>query len=1644
MAQSLTDIKSDAITSVIANTISTINSTVSNVANNVTTLTSTVGNVAANVSNVQSTITTLVTPKISSITYPGDDTAALPAGGQTITLTGTGFNSGASVLINGTYASVVSVVSSTSITFTAPAMAAGTYILYVINTDGGTSISIPGISYSGTPIWSTSAGTLGTSYETSSISSTLIATGDAPITYSLFSGTLPPGSSLDSSSGLLSGTAQGVASSTTYNFTIRATDGQNQDTDRAFSITLNPDAVTWNSPADGTSTALFQNQVMSNVTLSATSAAGKSITYSANALPTGVTITGAVVNGTPTIVGTTNSLITATAATTNKTSTRNFTWVVSLANDIYFKNTTLLLNGETTVTPFISDASTNSFRLTINGDTKPVLFNPYRGDGYYSNYFDGTGDYLTAPNNVALQFGTGDFTVEAWVYITVSSGTQCVFDTRASDTSTTGVYFGTYLSNTLLIYTSGTVLTGGSIIPNTWTHIAVVRIGTTVTGYINGTSVASGTRSNNFTDTNAQIGASPLVSGSTINYFNGYISNLRVVKGTAVYTSAFTPNTTPLTAIANTSLLTCQSNRLIDNSTNAFTITKAGDVSVSPNIPFTQNSSYSTYGSTYFDGTGDTLYIPSPTTGFSFGTGEFTIEMWVYKTSAVNSVLLDARSSAAATPWVFVIDASNFPYFYDGTSYTSSVAVTLNSWNHVAAVRTSGVLKIFVNGVQGYSASYGTNLDRTAGLVIGDTVHAAGPLLGHISNLRIVKGTAVYTSAFTPPTAPLTAIANTQLLTCQYNGGANNSGIIDNSNFNNIITRNGNTSQGTFSPYSVTGWSNYFDGTGDNLLINYNSALHLSADFTIECWFYANAHGGMILNLAGGLNIAWASYELVTNGDGINFAASSANNGYDIGSESGATGRIGTIQLGTWNHLAVTRSGNIYRGFVNGVQGYTQTLALAPYNPNARGLAIGSNYATTWGSGTPSSVVNGYISNLRIVKDTALYTAAFTPSTTPLTAVANTQLLTCQSNRFIDNSPNSFALTRNGDVSVQAYSPFGSISEATPLSYSNFFDGSTSYLSIPNNAGFTLGTNNFCIEGWYYPISNTVYQALIAKRLNFNATGSFVVYSTQNSNVLKFYASSTGSSFNIIDGVTIGTTVNNTWNHFAVYRIGNIFYGALNGVVTNMGTSSSSFYVDSNPLYIGGEQNAGTPGNVINGYLTNIRIVNGSSVYTSNTFTPSTTPLTAIANTSLLTCQSTTIIDNSTNAFTITAVGNTVPRIFNPFGYTAQSATSYTPSLHGGSIYLDGTGDNLTTPNIASWQFGTGDFTVEFWVYAISSGTMVGLTSSGAGAGYWNAILSSGNVGWASGVVFRLTSGVSYFNGWMHVAYVRKSGTLNMYINGINQSSGADSTNYNATVGTLTIGSGDSYGTMTGYISDLRITKGTALYTSNFVPPTQTIGNYSTSYPSQLLLNMNNAGIIDQHGTNVLETVGNAQLSTAVKKYGNASMYFDGTGDYLKIPNSQNFNFGSGNFTVEGWVYCINTSSRQDIFTTPSNASGFNGLSFAIYNGNFELTMSWTGGWDILFATAGSVSANTWYHFAVVRNGGTVTVYINGTSTYSNSGLSTSSLVFGTDPATISYGRVNQSDARYLYGYIDDLRITKGVARYTTTFTPPTTALITK
>ena len=181
----------------------------------------------------------VVNPAITSIAYPGSATAADPAGGETITVTGTGFKTGATVTIGGTAAPAVSYVSATQITFTTPAKAAGDYDIVVTNTDTGSATYINGISYNGIPTWTTPAGSLGTFASGATISTiTLQATEpDAgTITFNITNGALPTGLSLTGAN--IDGTTTLETADTLYTFTVTATDDESQATPRTFTITV--------------------------------------------------------------------------------------------------------------------------------------------------------------------------------------------------------------------------------------------------------------------------------------------------------------------------------------------------------------------------------------------------------------------------------------------------------------------------------------------------------------------------------------------------------------------------------------------------------------------------------------------------------------------------------------------------------------------------------------------------------------------------------------------------------------------------------------------------------------------------------------------------------------------------------------------------------------------------------------------------------------------------------------------------------------------------------------------------------------------------------------------------------------------------------------------------------------------------------------------------------------------------------------------------------------------------------------------------------------------------------------------------------------------------------------------------------------
>lgn len=184
------------------------------------------------------------------------------------------------------------------------------------------------------------------------------------------------------------------------------------------------------------------------------------------------------------------------------------------------------------------------------------------------------------------------------------------------------------------------------------------------------------------------------------------------------------------------------------------------------------------------------------------------------------------------------------------------------------------------------------------------------------------------------------------------------------------------SAQGLFGGQSL-----YSAGSAPNMLLyDWVAALHLDGDFSIEFWLRptgpATYKQDRLINMGGGVNIAWPSYQIAYDHTSeipyLNFCGSSTNTGTDIGAEIGAGGRMGVPALDAWNFVMVTRSGNVWQGSINGVVGLNITSAKSPYNSGgARGLQIGGRYDYAWNSGSPACPMAGYLRGLRITKGVA-------------------------------------------------------------------------------------------------------------------------------------------------------------------------------------------------------------------------------------------------------------------------------------------------------------------------------------------------------------------------------------------------------------------------------------------------------------------------------------------------------------------------------------------------------------------------------------------------------------------------------------------------------------------------------------------------
>lgn len=176
---------------------------------------------------------------------------------------------------------------------------------------------------------------------------------------------------------------------------------------------------------------------------------------------------------------------------------------------------------------------------------------------------------------------------------------------------------------------------------------------------------------------------------------------------------------------------------------------------------------------------------------------------------------------------------------------------------------------------------------------------------------------------------------------------------------------------------------------------------------------------------------------------------------------------------------------------------------------------------------------------------------------------------------------------------------------------------------------------------------------------------------------------------------------------------------------------------------------------------------------------------------------------------------------------------------------------------------------------------------------------------------------------------------------------------------------------------------------------------------------------------------GNAAISTAQSKFGGASIAFDGSGDYLTTASHADWAFGTGDLTVESWVRWTTHTATSVILSNYTNATNGWWLRWNI-SGDLQFGYGDTG----LASSVFSPTNGQWYHIAWCRAGSSNRLFVDGTQI----GITITSAQNYASTAALYAGRLGALDAQNFNGYLDDIRITKGAARYTSNFTAPTAA----
>jgi len=449
--------------------------------------------------------------------------------------------------------------------------------------------------------------------------------------------------------------------------------------------------------------------------------------------------------------------------------TLNF--ITSIADSSY-TIALITTNGTTGTNTAFTDSSSNALTITPTGSPSLQTFSPYRSGGYSVEIDASAGSWIQAQSHSDFAFGTGDFTVEFWMKSQKSDQWLLLIDQQYQ---AQGVSIWINPTNELVYYpnSSTPALTSQALTMSDWIHVALVRNSGTTKFYVNGVwNSTSYSDSQNF-PTNLPLKMGSDYSASSYGY-KGYFRDVRVTN-TAVYSTNFTPPTQPLTEIAGTRLLTCQSLTFKDESTTPHTIGITGTPSIVPVGPYDYDEYNSSNhgGSIYFE-EGDVL-TAADNTIFDVS-GAYTAEAWIYVDTFPSGNIGNAGQGFVMARWTANGDQRSWGIFLgaDGAlglyhsatgnaSYSTAIAsagsITQSAWHHVASTWDGTTMRLFVNGtvVASTADANGPYSTPNAGVTLNalNTSLTGTGIKQYITDARYIPNQALYTADFTPPSAPL-------------------------------------------------------------------------------------------------------------------------------------------------------------------------------------------------------------------------------------------------------------------------------------------------------------------------------------------------------------------------------------------------------------------------------------------------------------------------------------------------------------------------------------------------------------------------------------------------------------------------------------------------------------------------------------------------------------------------------------------------------------------------------------------------------------------------------------------------------------------------------------------------------------------------